>query len=102
MRGLIVLVVGDDPARLEAALEIAAAHAALGGATRLHLHDRAVPLLADEPPALATALELGVRVSACQTGVDRGGLRLDRWPSVEADGLVGVLASLGEDRLVVV
>ena len=97
VRGLTLIV--GDPARMDDALAIAAAHAAIGGTTRLYLHDRAVAALAAAP--LDDALALGVRIIACQTGLAAAEIDLaavDR--RIEGGGLVGLLAALGEDRLV--
>ncbi|WP_223799669.1 peroxiredoxin [Sphingomonas nostoxanthinifaciens] len=107
MRGLTIIVAGDDPQRFGTALAMAAAHAALGGSTNLFADGAAVVLLAglteDRRALIDTALELGVRILACQTGLADTGLAfaaLD--PRIEAGGLVGVLAAIGDDRLVVV
>lgn len=97
VRGLTVIVAGADAARFGAALTLANAHAALGGRTRLYLHDAAVtvPLTG----ALAdTARELGVTIIACQTALDDHDVPLPA--GVEGGGMVGLLADLGEDRLV--
>jgi peroxiredoxin family protein len=104
MRGLTLIAATGDSERLRAALTIAAAHAALGGRTRLYCHERAVALLAGGDPGtaslLSTALEIGVHVIACQTGLSLAGLaQADLPPDVETGGLVGLLADLGDDRL---
>jgi len=122
MRGLTILVAGADGERLHAALSFAAASAAMGAATgaatRLHLHGRAVGLLA--PPIampgdadhtaaglptlaqiLEDALDLGVAISACQSGLALAGLAADALdPRIAMDGPVGVLLAAGDDRLV--
>ena len=104
MRGLTILVVSADPSRFRAALALASAHAALGGRTRLFLHEEAVALLRaageDMLHLIATAMECGATVVACQTGLARAGLAETDLPAgAETGGLVGVLATLGDDRL---
>ena len=104
MRGLTILVATADPARFHAALSLAASQAALGGRARLHLQSEAVALLdpgcSDLTALRDEAVALGVEFTACQTGLaERGGTALP--PGVEADGLLGLLTSLGEDRMVV-
>ncbi len=118
MRGLTIILTGSDPERFHSALSIAAAHAATGAETRIFLEGRAVTLLADVSPApgdadqhasgLPTLAEirresthLGVRLIACQGGMALAGLTIDQLgPGVEAGGLVSLMTSLGEDRLV--
>ena len=100
MRGLTLLVATADPARLRAALTLAAANAALGGRTRVYFHEEAVPLLASRDPLIATALETGALLIACQTGLAAAGLAADQLPDgVETGGLISLLADLGDDRL---
>ena len=117
MRGLTVLVAGSDVARLRAALATACAAAALGGRVRVYAQEEAVPLLragAADPDAarlraaglpdatetLAVALDSGVAVIACQSGLALAGLSAEQLaPGVETGGLVSLLATLGEDRL---
>lgn len=99
-RGLTILVAGADRDRWRSALALAAAQAASGGRARIHLDERAVPLIAAETALLDTALELGVAVSLCQSGLAEAGLdaaTLD--PRLHTGGLVGLLAALGDDRL---
>ncbi len=120
MRGLTIIVVEASTVRLHAALSIAAASAALGAPTRLHLHGEAArmiapPLVADEDdghaaaglPILAQmldeALSLGVAISACQTGVAMAAIDAAALDArIEASGLVAVMAALGEGRLITV
>ncbi len=104
MRGLTILVATADPARYCAALELAAAQAALGGRARVHLHGEAVTMLfTDESAGLAElrveAAALGVEMSACQTGLAATpGRSLP--DNVAAGGPIGLLTELGEDRFV--
>lgn len=99
MRGLTIIVATADPERFAAALTLAGAHAALGQRTRLYCHDAAVIRLA-RSPLLDTALDLGVRVIACQTGLAAHGVALPDY--AEGGGMVSLLAELGEDRLVTI
>lgn len=117
MRGLTIIVAGADRQRFRAALEIAAAQAALGRPARLFLQTEAVPLLRSEAPApvasaeeledlptsselLVEALALGVRLICCQSGLAAAGFRADHLPdAIESGGLVALLADAEEDQL---
>ncbi|MEZ0242306.1 MAG: DsrE family protein [Sphingomonas sp.] len=100
MRGLTLLIATADPVRLRAALTLASANAALGGRTRVYFHEDAVPLLVTGEPLIATAMETGTALIACQSGLATANLTADQLPDgVETGGLIGLLADLGEDRL---
>ncbi|MEH3041737.1 MAG: DsrE family protein [Sphingomonas paucimobilis] len=109
MRGLTIIVAAPDPDRLRAALTVACANAALGGRTRVYLHEAAVELLATNAPAphglpnltdlRTVAGESGVELIACQTGLALAGLSADT-QRVAAGGLIDLLATLQDDRLV--
>lgn len=117
MRGLILIVATGDPERLHAALSLAAAAAASGRSTSLHLHELAVGLLArplaapsdvDRQavglPTLAQifgeALELGVVISACQSGLALHDLSLDRLDArIDVRGPVSIVTT-EEEKLV--
>lgn len=109
MRGLTVVVAGPDPDRLRVALTMACAAAALGGRARVYLHEKAVALLATDAaapeglPSLndlrAIGADSGVDLIACQTGLALAGLSADT-QRVAAGGLIDLLATLGDDRLV--
>ncbi|HET9511902.1 MAG TPA: hypothetical protein VFO80_12200 [Sphingomonas sp.] len=99
MRGLTIVVASDDPARFDAALTLVNAQAAIGGRARLYLHDTAV-LLRFVGALADTARELGVEMIACQTALDRH--RVAPPADVVGGGMVGLLASIDDDRLVVV
>ncbi len=112
MRGLTAIVASADHDRLRAALTLACAAAALGGRARVYLHEGAVALLGAPdravPPGvptlgelLAMAAESDVAVIACQTGLALAGLSADTL-GVAAGGLIDLLATLGDDRLVTV
>lgn len=120
MRGLTLILASPDGPRFHAALSIAAAAAAAGAATRLYLQDAAVGLLA--PPILSPgddahkaaglptlaqmlseAMALGVSIIVCQSGLAMAGLSAEALDKrIEVGGLVGVLATLGDDRLVTI
>lgn len=117
MRGLTIIAATGDAERFRAALSLACAHAALGGATRLYCHEAAVALLvpgsdpgdaglaakglASRAQLVAEAQESGVMLIACQTGLAAAGIAFEMLPpGVEPGGLVSLLAALGEDRLV--
>jgi predicted peroxiredoxin len=119
MRGLTILVAAADADRLHTALTYAAAGAASGARVRVHLHEGAVGLLrppfaapADParsaaglptlPQILEEALGLEVGISVCQSGLALAALALDQLdPRIQAQGPVGLLATLGDDRLLV-
>ena len=104
VRGLTLVVVGRDPARLEAGLRLAATSAALGGRTRLFLEGEAVALAgnwsAEAGALLQSCHTLGVSVTLCQSGLAAAGLDLRALdPRLETGGLTGLLATLGDDNL---
>jgi predicted peroxiredoxin len=117
MRGLTILAATADVERFRAALSLACAHAAVGGNARLYCHEAAVALLvpgadagddtlvatglATRAQLLAEALDSGVTLIACQTGLAAQGIAFDALaPGTEPGGLVSLLAGLNEDRLV--
>lgn len=118
MRGLTIILTGSDPDRLYSALAIAATQAAAGGEARIFCEGLSTALLAEPVSAPADserknnglptlpeireeATALGVRLIACQGGMALAGLSLDQLgDGVEAGGLIGVMTSLGDDRLV--
>lgn len=118
VRGLTIVVADADAARLRTALGLVAAQAALGGAAGVFLDSAAVALLQSPDSAdacyhaaglptraelIATALDLGVALTLCQSGIALAGIDLATLdPRIAAGGLTAILATLGEDRLVVV
>ena len=101
MNGLGIIVAGADQARFRTALTLAAAHAALGGRVRILLDGESVSLAAAPDELLDSCFELGATVTLCQSGLAEAGLyaaALD--PRFDHGGMVGWLADLGEDRLV--
>ncbi len=99
MRGLTVVLGGAEASRLDAALTLVNAVAALGGRARLYLHDAAVTVETAGPLAEA-AIDLGVEIIACQSALDRYAAALPA--GATGGGMVGLLGSLGEDRLLFV
>ncbi len=90
MTPLAVIVSGRD--RLAAALGVAAAAAALGRDVAMLFDGGSVTALFDADPALSIALDLGVRITACQTGLADAGLAASLLPDgVETGGMVGFL-----------
>lgn len=110
LRGLTIIVATDDGDRFRAALTTACASAALGHATRVYFHERAVALVGRTPvPApdglpdgaalMQIARDTGIELIACQTGLGLAGLAADVI-GVRAGGMVDLLATIGKDRLV--
>ncbi|MBY0519498.1 MAG: DsrE/DsrF/DrsH-like family protein [Sphingomonas sp.] len=116
---LAIMLVTEDSVRARAALSVALAHVALGGRVRIYAHERAVALFAQAPrlddetetlaaaglpdrlAMLAMAIESGVELIACQTGLAIAGLSIGELVlGTEPGGLVALLATLGDDRLV--
>ena len=103
MTGLGIIVAGIDPVRFRTALTMAAAQAALGARVRILLDSGAVMLAAQPAALLESCFELGVEVTLCQTGLAEAGLDASALDSrFFHGGMVGWLAVLGDDRLVVV
>ncbi len=119
MSRLTIIVATADPDRFRAALTLATAQAALGGAVRVYCHETSVALLVrearddddglarataglpDRLALLAMALEAGVALIACQTGLAIAGLSVDGLVrDVQAGGMIGLLADTPDDRLV--
>ncbi len=115
MRGLTIVAI--RPGSLRAALELAAAIAALGGRARVFCQGEAVTALAPLHDAhdarhaacglptlielFEEALGLGVEVIACQSGLLLTGIGADILdPRIGFGGPVSVLQTLGDDRLV--
>jgi predicted peroxiredoxin len=101
MRRLTIIVASDDPKRLTAALEIAAAAAALDQPVRMFFQREGVRAFVGSPdPLLAEAMALGVTMIACQTGLADTALDASALSEgVQVGGLVSLLADAGDDRL---
>ena len=120
MPGLSIIIGSADGERFYAALETAAAAAALGRSARIFLQGPAAALLrtpvafagdaarrASGQPALvsliAEAMAMDVRLIVCQSGMALIGMTASELaPQVRSGGLVSFMADIGEaDRLVV-
>lgn len=100
--GLGIIVADADEVRFRTALTLAAAQAALGGRARILLDSGAVPLASTRNPLLESCFELGAEIMLCQSGLAEAGLdasALD--PRFSYGGMLGWLADLGADRLVI-
>ncbi len=98
-RGLAI-VVGEAGPRLATALTLAAAAAALGRDVTMLFDGASVTALVAPDAALATALDLGVRVVACQSGLaDAGIAAADLPPGVVTGGMVSFVAAAGDAQL---
>ena len=120
MRGLTIIIADVSSTRFRAALSLACAHTALGGKTRIFLSGEAVSIIRapvsgwdddeyaeigqpDMASLYAEALDAGVSFIVCQTGMALGTAEMSDFDSrVAAGGMVSLLASLGDDRLVTV
>ena len=117
MPGLTIIVATADPDRFHAALEVAAANAALDARTRIFLQGEAAALLrgADSPAdaertrhgvptttqLLDEARALGAEIIVCQSGLALCGLSADALPEgVTTAGLVQILSTRRDDQLV--
>jgi len=120
MPGLSIIVASTDGERFYAALETAAAAAALGQSARIFLQGQAASLLrtpvvsagdsarraAGQPDLvslIAEAMAMDVRLVVCQSGMALVGMTAsDVVPQVRSGGLVSFMAEIGDaDRLVV-
>lgn len=120
MPGLNIIVASADGERFYAALEAAAAAAALGRPARIFLQGPAAALLrtpvafagdaarraAGQPDLvslIAEATAMDVRLVVCQSGMALTGMIASELvPQVRTGGLVSFLAEIGDaDRLVV-
>ena len=99
MNGLAIVVTAAD--RAVPALRVAAAAAALGRAVAVHFDGPSVvALAAPAGPELAAALDLGVAVTACQSGLAEAGLAASALAAgVATGGLVGFLGHHGQTQL---
>lgn len=121
MPSLNFVVLTNDAERLRGALTLALAHMALGGKARIFLQLDAVRLLTPPLSAprdayhaahglptlaelIAEALDDGVAIIACQSGLALAGLAADMLdPRITAGGPVSFLQSIGPaDRLSVI
>lgn len=113
----LALIFGEaSHARLHAALTLACAAAALGRPVRLFFHGEAVAALspsrhwagdataglATVADLLASALDIGVSVMACQSGLHLCGLTPAQLADgIESGGMVAFLADARGDQLLI-
>ncbi|MFN3371304.1 MAG: DsrE family protein [Sphingomonadaceae bacterium] len=105
MPGLLLIVAGADGERLAAAIELAAAVAALGRPVELLLRGTAVTALGQPEMKQGFGLlsELGAGLWACQTAMAAHGLTAADLPRhVEATGLVALMKDRADWQLAVV
>jgi predicted peroxiredoxin len=120
MRGLTIVVADISSERFRSSLNMALAQAALGGSARIFLDGEAVSIIREPiagweddayeeaglptlPKLYAEALDAGVRIILCQSGLAMTGAEpRDYDARVEFGGMVSLMAELGEDRLVAV
>lgn len=120
MKGLTIVVADVSSERFRCGLNLALAQAALGGGARVFLDGEAVSIIREPiagwedaahedaglptlPALYADALDAGVRIILCQSGMAMTGAQARDFDArVEAGGMVSLLQTLGEDRLVVV
>ncbi len=96
----LAIVVSEDGPRLATALTLAASAAALGRAVAMLFDGGSVSALTRSDALLAAVLDLGVRVTACQTGLADAGLSAaDLPPGVLSGGMVGFLAEANDAQL---
>ncbi len=120
MLGLSIIIASADGERFYAALETAAAAAALGRSARIFLQGPAAALLrtpvafggdaarraAGQPDLvslIAEAMVMDVKLVVCQSGMALTGMTMSELaPQVRTGGLVSFMAEMGDaDRLVV-
>lgn len=120
MQGLTIIIADVSSERFRCALSIAAAHAALDGKARIFMQGESIgiirpPMIGWEDDAYAEAglptlpqlfdeaLKLGVRIIVCQSAMQMTGAEpRDFDARVEYGGLVSLIQTLGDDRLLVV
>lgn len=120
MLGLSIIIASADGERFYAALETAAAAAALGRSARIFLQGPAAALLrtpvafggdaarraAGQPDLvslIAEAMVMDVKLVVCQSGMALTGMTMSELaPQVRTGGLVSFMAEMGDaDRLAV-
>ncbi|HKR16183.1 DsrE/DsrF/DrsH-like family protein [Rhizorhapis sp.] len=121
MQPLKIVILTPDPERFRGALTLAAAHAALGGEVAIFCQLEAAALLREPftapkdaehedkglPPLaelMDDAAELGVRLVACQSGMELCGMDAkDLPPGAIVGGPVSFLQAVGDgERLLVI
>ena len=94
------IIVSEAGPRLTTALTLAAAAAALGRDVAILFDGPSVAALVHPGPLLAAALDLGVRVTACQTGLADARIAVAALPAgVMTGGMVAFLAAATDAQL---
>jgi peroxiredoxin family protein len=97
----LAIVVSEVGPRLATALTLAAAAAALGRDVAMLFDGASVAALIRPDPLLAAAFDLGVRVTACQTGLAGAGIAANELPpEVTTGGMVAFLGAAGDAQIV--
>ncbi len=100
MSNALAIIVSAAGPRLTTALTLAASAAALGRRVAILFDGSSVAALTVADPLLGTAIDLGVAVTACQTGLADAGLTAGALPAgVVTGGMVGFLASVGDAQI---
>lgn len=100
VRGLAIIVSEAGP-RLATALLLAAAAAALGREVAMLFDGASITALLTPDERLRSALDLGVRVVACQSGLADAGLSAADLPTgIVTGGMVSFLAAAGDAQIV--
>lgn len=117
LRALTIIVATVEEARLRSALGVALSYHAAGGAVTVFLDTDAVAIL--RPPIVGTgdahwatigfpglaglieeALDADIGFVVCQAGLAAAKLSMEALdPRIDAGGMVGLLAALGDGRL---
>lgn len=96
----LAIIVSQSGPRLATALTVAASAAALGRTVSILFDGSSVAALAPADPLLIIAIDLGVGVTACQTGLADARLTTADLPTgVITGGMVGFLAQVGDAQL---
>ena len=94
------IIVSEAGPRLTTALTLAAAAAALGRDVAILFDGPSVGALTMPDPLLAAALDLGVRITACQTGLADAGIAAAGLPAgVMTGGMIAFLAAAADAQL---
>ncbi len=100
MSGLRLAIIVGEGAAPATALSLAAAAAALGRDVAMLFDGGSVAALVAPDERLTAALDLGVRIVACQSGLAACNLPAEALPAgIETGGMVGFLAQMADAQL---
>lgn len=120
LRPLNLLILDDGHARLHGGLSVAVSAAALGRPVHIFFQGLAVRALVSDRPwpedsaardkgvaaikeLFAQAAELGIALTACESGLHLAGLTANALPpGIETGGLIGFLSGAGEGDLLTI